>query len=136
MERIAKVAVVTLRDSRGFDEVLVFDHPLEGGGSVLQLPAGTIEVGEAPDDAALRELLEETGVHGEIRVLAGALDEDYEGQGQRRWVYLVDAPEGLPDEWPFACDCGVTIRCHWLPFSDATVVEAQQPWMDLAHSTG
>ena len=102
---------------------------------MLQLPAGTIETGEAPDEAALRELMEETGVAGEIRTLAGVLDEDNNGQSQRRWIYLVDAPEGLPDEWAFVCDCGVPIRCHWLPFEDATIVAAQQPWLDLARSS-
>lgn len=44
-------------------KLLVFSHPYEPD-SGIQVPAGTIEAGEAPDQAALREAYEETGLSG------------------------------------------------------------------------
>lgn len=49
-----KVTAFCIRDGR----LLVFDHPAAG----TQVPAGTVEIGEDPREAALRELIEETGV--------------------------------------------------------------------------
>ena len=99
---------------------------------MVQLPAGTIERDEAPDAAVLRELQEETGVQAILVALAGIRDEEWEGEARRRWVYLFDAPDGLPDEWPFTCDCGANIRCYWLPFDRAEILEHQQPWLEIA----
>ena len=113
-------------------EVLVFDHPLDDGGFMIQLPAGTIEQQEEPEVAATRELWEETGVQATLAALAGVRDEEWEGQARRRWVYLFEAPDGLPNEWPFTCDCGAKTRCYWLPFNRAEIVEPQQPWLQMA----
>ncbi len=44
-------------DARG--RLLVFQHPAGGG---MQVPKGTIEPGESPEDAVRRELLEESGI--------------------------------------------------------------------------
>jgi ADP-ribose pyrophosphatase YjhB (NUDIX family) len=99
---------------------------------MLQLPAGTVELGEAAEAAAVRELHEETGVEARLVSLAGVRDEERDGEARRRWIYLLDAPEGLQDEWPYKCDCGADIRCFWLRFEDAEIVAPQQPWMELA----
>ncbi len=61
---VEKVAAFVTRDSRPGDansrELLVFQHsnPLAG----IQIPAGTVEIGESPLDAVLREVTEETGL--------------------------------------------------------------------------
>ena len=133
-ERIKKVAAIVTREGRAATEVLVFDHPLEEGGLMTQIPAGTVEPNEPPDVAAVRELLEETGVRGQLVALAGVRDEEREGEKRRRWVFLLRGPEGLLDEWPFTCDCGVPTRCHWLPLDQAEIVAHQQPWLELARS--
>jgi len=44
-------------------KLLVFSHPYDPA-SGIQVPAGTIEEGEAPEKAALREAFEETGLTG------------------------------------------------------------------------
>jgi 8-oxo-dGTP diphosphatase len=43
------------------DQLLVFSHPLEPDAGI-QVPAGTMEDGEAPEDAVMREAQEETGL--------------------------------------------------------------------------
>ena len=132
--RVGKVTAVCLRTRDTLPEVLVFDHPLDEGGFMIQLPAGTIEPQEAPEAAAERELWEETGVEARLVAFAGLRDEEWEGEARRRWVYIFDAPDGLADEWPFTCDCGADIRCYWLPFESATILEPQQPWLEMARA--
>lgn len=60
-----KVTALILRPAKGQKiEVLIFRHPNAG----LQLPAGTVEPGEAPETAVLREVEEETGLT-EVRLV-------------------------------------------------------------------
>ncbi len=133
-KHVKKVAAVVTRLGKDGTELLVFDHPLEDGGVMVQLPGGTIEPDELPDMVAVRELQEETGVSGQIVALEGVRDEEYEGEKRRRWVYLVSAPEGILDEWPFACDCGAPTRCHWILFLQTEIVKPQRPWLEMARA--
>jgi 8-oxo-dGTP pyrophosphatase MutT (NUDIX family) len=55
---LGKVTVFVVREAPGGMELLLIQHPYAG----IQLPAGTIEPGEAPEAAALREAHEETGL--------------------------------------------------------------------------
>lgn len=53
-----KVTAFVVRTAPGGAELLLFQHPYAG----IQIPAGTIEPGESPESAALREAAEETGL--------------------------------------------------------------------------
>lgn len=53
-----KVTSFVVRERAAGPELLLFQHPFAG----IQLPAGTIEPGEAPATAAFREATEETGL--------------------------------------------------------------------------
>lgn len=53
---LGKVTAFVTRETPYGGELLVFRHPNAG----VQLPAGTIEPGESPEDAVLREVKEET----------------------------------------------------------------------------
>lgn len=47
--------------TRGERDLLLVSHPMHSDAG-LQVPAGTIELGEDPEDAARRELTEESGL--------------------------------------------------------------------------
>ncbi len=55
-----KVSVFVIRHRGGRAEILTFLHPLAG----RQIPAGSVEQGELPIEAARREVNEETGFDG------------------------------------------------------------------------
>jgi 8-oxo-dGTP pyrophosphatase MutT (NUDIX family) len=62
------------------------------GGAKATFPKGTIDPGETPQQAALREAFEESGLHGEITGLAG----DYLGQASLTRYYLAKRIGGSP----------------------------------------
>lgn len=59
---INKACPVVLRQSANGIEILAFKHPLAG----CQLVKGTVEPGESPEQAAVRELAEESGLTGTV----------------------------------------------------------------------
>lgn len=65
--RTALGAACAIFDSGG--RVLLVHHTY--GRLNWELPGGLVEPGEAPAEAALRELFEETGLHGELGRLTG-----------------------------------------------------------------
>jgi 8-oxo-dGTP pyrophosphatase MutT (NUDIX family) len=83
-------------------QVLVFvhrDHPEAG----LQVPAGTIRPGEDPQDAALREATEETGLPGLVVTgFLGRFQYDISPireEIQDRHVFQLTTTHAAPDEW-------------------------------------
>jgi len=85
------------------DRLLVFSHPHhpEAG---LQVPGGTIEEGELPEDAVLREAQEETGLAGlEIHSYLGTQEVDVSTDGrseiQRRHFFHLTLRGEAPVRW-------------------------------------
>ncbi len=83
------------------DLLLVFNHPYapEAG---IQVPAGTMEEGEEPEEAVMREAFEETGLSGlQPRAFLGAYDHDVRERDQihRRWFYHLACEERPPTRW-------------------------------------
>ncbi len=60
-------AVVPLHDDGTV--TLIRQHRHCAGGTIWEIPAGKLEVGEAPETCAARELAEETGLAGALRHL-------------------------------------------------------------------
>ena len=121
-----------VRDGR----VAVFLHqddtnPLFESG--LQVPAGSVEVEESPQQAVLREVVEETGLRA-VRVVRYLGDADYDMRPyadalhHRHFFHLtVDGP--VPEEWGhiergFGDDTPRPFRFSWLPISQGHVLAA------------
>ncbi len=126
---IHKAAPCVVRRTPHGPELLVFRHPLAG----IQIPKGTVETGESPVDAALRELAEESGIaaarvlrkigYHEIDVGAGAADTD-PIERQAWHTFLMTTDEVLRDRWSHRA-CGSDVEAtlvfeyFWLPIAEA-----------------
>jgi 8-oxo-dGTP diphosphatase len=85
--------------TRNGKEVLVFEHTEEHPGAGIQVPGGGIEEGETPEQAALREAFEETGLRFPKAVYLGCkeyFDDITTQMGHFCWL---EAPAGTPDAW-------------------------------------
>ncbi|MGJ7579491.1 NUDIX domain-containing protein [Variovorax sp. RHLX14] len=123
MKQPVPKACACLVDRRG--RLLVFDHPEDGG---MQLPKGTVEAGEAPEDAVRRELLEESGIRFDGPLVPlGTLDRDceagIEGNVHRHaqlWhLYLMRTDAALPEAFEHVAsgspeEDGLVFRFRWL----------------------
>ena len=102
MPKLVKKVLVYV--TRG-DEILVFRHrdfPDAG----LQVPGGTIDEGEKPDDAVMREVFEESGL-ADVRLVrflgqymwdASVVQRD---EIHQRHVYHLELIGQAPSEWEF-----------------------------------
>jgi 8-oxo-dGTP pyrophosphatase MutT (NUDIX family) len=122
LPRVGKVLCYVVRDG----QVLVFrhrDHPDAG----LQVPAGTLHEGEAPEVGAIRETEEETGRRG-YRVVAKLGVYDYEFRNtfegierhelHERHVFHLEPPPGQPESWSHLAEEGN--GDFWFEFSWAS----------------
>ena len=117
--------------------LLVFKHldqPWDVTG--LQVPAGTIEPGESPETAALREAQEETGLT-QLRVVGKVGVTVYDmtpsrRELHRRHVFHLAVDEETPERWVShetkANDGSGTHRfeCYWIPLSQGHALVAGQ----------
>ena len=70
----------------------------------IQVPAGTLESGESPDDGVMREAWEETGLDGlAIRRFLASRDYDMSSYGvaelHRRYYYHLECTGDAPSVW-------------------------------------
>lgn len=75
---IEKVTGFVTRPSEAGYDLLLFEHPYAG----IQIPAGTVEAHETPEEAVLREVSEETGLAPLAVCCHLGLAEDRLSQGQ------------------------------------------------------
>jgi 8-oxo-dGTP pyrophosphatase MutT (NUDIX family) len=133
--RVQKVtAFITRPGSAGLD-LLLFRHPEAG----IQIPAGTVEEGEALQSAVLREAAEETGLHG-LRVVAYVgsiqitLPED-ERRIHRHFFHLACDGSTL-ERWDQDAD-GHTFNCFWAPMHNLPeIVSPQDEWLPYVQELG
>lgn len=92
-----KVTAFITRNAAGGQELLLFQHPYAG----CQIPAGTVEAGETPEQAALREAAEETGLSGFTLLACLGVQESSLPAGRR--VIMAETPvTARPDSHSFA----------------------------------
>lgn len=101
-------------------QLLVFDH-MDFPEAGTQVPGGSIDPGESPEQAALREALEESGLEG-LRVVryVGVFPWYWAetGQHHNRHVFHLTADRPLPDHWVHVVsdgdeDKGLRFAYHW-----------------------
>jgi 8-oxo-dGTP pyrophosphatase MutT (NUDIX family) len=96
-KRIDKVTAFVTRGSGAAAELLLLRHPVAG----VQLPAGTVDLGENPEAAVLRELREEAGLSAVIADYLGKVEgETPPGQG------VILRPTKIFDEPSFDASSG------------------------------
>lgn len=148
MSIIRKSKVVLYATWRG--RLLVFrepDFPEYG----IQVPGGTMEAGETPEQAARREFLEETGlVAPDVLTLLGERDYHYAPPGgparqHRRWYFHLPLEGEFAESWeqmemhPDAGGPPIRFALYWLdlPLSEALFAELdafldQLPALEMA----
>lgn len=115
-------AYITRNTARG-TEVLVFAHVEPESG--IQVPKGTIEQGETPEEAVLREAYEETGLVGLELTRPLATDtvrfpnDPANDRIHERHFYQLRASAPTPERWRHQVsagkgDKGMTFTCFWL----------------------
>ena len=94
-------AAVVPVDGEG-NVVLVKQVRYATGGWLLEVPAGKLDAGEAPEACAARELVEETGLRAGKLIAMGAIFTTPGFSDERIWLYvatdLQPAPQALEDD--------------------------------------
>ena len=111
---IEKAVPVVLRSVEDRLEILMFRHPLAG----VQIVKGTVDPGEEPSSAALREFHEEAGISdGEIYGLIGCSTTVAPSE---RWHFYRCSAGGLPDRWNHHCSDGggLDFSFFWQPLDE------------------
>ena len=72
---VEKVTALVTRERDAVKDLLLFKHPTAG----IQIPAGTVEDGETPETAVIREVFEETGLRNvNIEQSLGCIENELE----------------------------------------------------------
>ena len=124
MTRIEKVVPALLRHLEQNIEILVFRHPLAG----IQIVKGTVEPNEKPEDAAIRELYEESGISSAS--IDSYLGLHHPSESGPNWhVFMCSTTETLKERWTHFChdDGGLEFKFFWHPL----VKEPNDEWHDL-----
>ena len=116
VEETSAGGLVVDRTGSQFRAALIARHDRRGR-LVWSLPKGHLEEGETPEDAAIREVEEETGIRGRVLAPLGVIDFWFIAENRRihKTVhhYLMEASGGeLSDE-----DAEV-VEVAWFPLTD------------------
>lgn len=98
MNVVEKVGAFVIRKRDQTAELLLFTQP-NSPDAPIQIPGGSLEDGETPENGVLRELREEAGVEDLTLVRKVGISEvPWQGRVFRRHCFLFDG-DGLPERW-------------------------------------
>ena len=121
MRRELSAGGVLVRSIRG-RPMLAAIRPQGKPPGIWVLPKGNLDEGEPPADAAVREVLEETGVHGRLVEKLGDVKYVYTWDGERIFkivsFYLLRAGRGRIGEIEEEMRVEVA-EARWLPLDEA-----------------
>ncbi len=125
--RIGAYAVITDADERILCCRIAPGYPAEGRWT---LPGGGVDHGEHPDDAVLRELMEETGLTGRrgpvVGIWSGTIARPMSRPGPLHWVAILYRVEADPGTLRLE-EGGSTDDCRWLTRAEIAAL----PTVDL-----
>ena len=128
--KIQKVVPVVLRVQNAEIQILVFRHPLAG----IQIVKGTVELNEILEEAALRELFEESGIK---QVMVQSYLGIYfpKETGLNLHVFLCEVHELLAETWTHFCldDGGLGFQFFWHPLFAEPTDEWHPIFQDLLY---
>ena len=118
---------------RGDRVALVREHYEGWDDERWNLPSGAIEPGESPEQGAVRELREETGLVVPVSALtlvAEVLVQSVDGSVRSRaWNYRAEVPDG---EFLIDDPDGLVREVRWFPVAEALSLVEKLPYPPLA----
>lgn len=126
---VEKVVGYITRNRRAEKELLVFDHDEKFLDAGVQVPAGTLELGETTSQSILREMKEESGLI-DINIISHldcyCLFNHYQKKFHRRHVFLLESEKILPEKWShqvtgYGTDAFLNFHYYWLPLNIAKI---------------
>ncbi|EKE30875.1 MutT/NUDIX family protein [Salimicrobium jeotgali] len=136
IEPVKKAYGYVIRYRDGKPQVLVFQHPIKEAG--IQIPKGTVKIGEDTYDAVIREIKEETGLEKFTveKLLVDDLWRNDDGAIHNRFFYKINVTEER-DQWHYKPtgggeEEGLMFKFFWISsLSETNLIRGHGDYLSL-----